>query len=243
MALLAYSSRHNQVGYLKKSSKSQGFDQILTFLNHSYTRYALTCNPTVYDSLVKQFWHTASVETFPNGNQQLRATIVDNVAYIVIEASIRECLHLNDALGDFKLPHKFLVEGMKYIGYPIGTNLKFLKRNLSPQWRFLAHHLLQCLSSKSGGWDQFDAEIASAMICLSLGRTFNFSKLIFTGMVANVASQHKFLMYPRFLRMVLNIETVNKTIYPVKCLKAKVFGNMKNGFIGDEKPSSVVCFF
>ncbi|PWA88029.1 hypothetical protein CTI12_AA116230 [Artemisia annua] len=194
MAVLTYSTRHNQVGYLQKSSKIHGFDQILTFLNHSYIRYALSCNTTVYDSLVKQFWHTAIAETLPNGIKQIRVTI-DNVAYIVTEATIRECLHLNDASGDFNLSHSFLVEGMKYIGYPIGTSLKFLQRNLSPHWRFLVHHLLQCLSSKSGGWDQFDTKIASALICLALGRTFNFSKLIFTGMVANVKDSHKFLIF------------------------------------------------
>ncbi|GJT99267.1 ribonuclease H-like domain-containing protein [Tanacetum coccineum] len=35
--------------------------------------------------------------------------------------------------------------------------------------------------SKSGGWDQFGSNIATALICLSTGRVYNFSKLIFDG--------------------------------------------------------------
>ncbi|GJT49512.1 putative ribonuclease H-like domain-containing protein [Tanacetum coccineum] len=54
------------------------------------------------------------------------------------------------------------------------------------------------LSSKSGGWDQFGSNIATALICLSTDRVYNFSKLIFDGMVANLKSKTKFLMYPRF---------------------------------------------
>jgi hypothetical protein len=242
MDQLSYSARHNQVGYLKKSAKSKGCEQILNFLNSSYIRYALTCNPTIYESLVKQFWYTASSKTLPNGIKQIRAT-VENVEYTVTEASIRDSLHLNDASADYKLPYRFLVEGMKHIGYPINKNLTFLKRNLSPQWRFLAHHLLQFLSSKSGGWDQFDAKLAFAMICLSLGRTYNFYKLIFNGMVANVKSAHKLLMYPHFLQMVLNTEPANNTIYSSKPLKEKVFSNMRSGFTGIEKPLSVAMLF
>ncbi|GKA40944.1 putative ribonuclease H-like domain-containing protein, partial [Tanacetum coccineum] len=40
---------------------------------------------------------------------------------------------------------------------------------------------LQNIGSKSGGWDQFGSNIATALICLSTGRDFNFSKLIFDG--------------------------------------------------------------
>ncbi|GKF51764.1 hypothetical protein Tco_0148231 [Tanacetum coccineum] len=37
------------------------------------------------------------------------------------------------------------------------------------------------ISSKSGGWDQFGSNIATALICISFGRVYNFSKLIFDG--------------------------------------------------------------
>ncbi|GJZ13675.1 hypothetical protein Tco_0548905 [Tanacetum coccineum] len=47
--------------------------------------YALTHNPTIYDSLVKQFWQTATVRTLANGTQQLVASI-DSKEYTITEA-------------------------------------------------------------------------------------------------------------------------------------------------------------
>ncbi|GKD27793.1 hypothetical protein Tco_1234007 [Tanacetum coccineum] len=38
-------------------------------------------------------------------------------------------------------------------------------------------------SRKSYGWDQFGSNIVTALICLSTGRIYNFSKLIFDGMI------------------------------------------------------------
>ncbi|GJZ44203.1 putative ribonuclease H-like domain-containing protein [Tanacetum coccineum] len=46
-------------------------------------------------------------------------------------------------------------EGMRVIGYPTDGTLTFLKHHLSPQWRFLVHTLMHCLSPKSGSWNQF----------------------------------------------------------------------------------------
>ncbi|GKF09428.1 putative ribonuclease H-like domain-containing protein, partial [Tanacetum coccineum] len=90
--------------------------------------------------------------------------------------------------------------------------------------------------SKSGGWDQFGSNIATALICLSTGRVYNFSKLIFDGMVANLKSKKKFLMYPRFLQMILTIQTENKHLYLAVSLTKKIFGNMKRGFQGAPRP-------
>ncbi|GJU32169.1 putative ribonuclease H-like domain-containing protein, partial [Tanacetum coccineum] len=53
----------------------------------------------------------------------------------------------------------------------------------SPQWRFLVHTILHCLSTKSGCWDQFGSSLAVALICLSDGRKFNWSSYIFKGML------------------------------------------------------------
>ncbi|GJW60101.1 hypothetical protein Tco_0109436 [Tanacetum coccineum] len=50
-----YCDKHNQVGFLRKPDESAGFAEIVDFLRGSNLRYALTTNPTIYDSLVKQF--------------------------------------------------------------------------------------------------------------------------------------------------------------------------------------------
>ncbi|GKA50597.1 putative ribonuclease H-like domain-containing protein, partial [Tanacetum coccineum] len=65
---------------------------------------------------------------------------------------------------------------------------------------------------------------------------YNFSKLIFDGMVANLKSKTKFLMYPYFLQMILDINTENKHPYLSIALTKKIFGNMKRGFRGVPRP-------
>ncbi|GJW79963.1 retrovirus-related pol polyprotein from transposon TNT 1-94 [Tanacetum coccineum] len=197
--------------------------------------YALTSNPTIYDSLVKQFWQTATANTIADGTLEIHATI-DTTGYTITEASIRDKLQLADATGITMLPNDEIFEGMGQMGYPTDGTFTFWKSFFTPQWRYLVHHLLHCISSKSGGWDQFGSNIATALICLSTGRVYNFSKLIFDGMVANLKSKTKFLMYPRFLQLILDIQTENKHPYLAVTLTKKIFGNMKRGFRGAPRP-------
>ncbi|GJZ52245.1 hypothetical protein Tco_0606760 [Tanacetum coccineum] len=75
MANLKYSDKHNMVAFLKKPNESVGFTKVVDFLKGTSLKYALTHNPTIYDSLVKQFWQTATVRTLANGTQQLVASI------------------------------------------------------------------------------------------------------------------------------------------------------------------------
>ncbi|GJT16091.1 putative ribonuclease H-like domain-containing protein [Tanacetum coccineum] len=223
------------VGFLRKPDESAGFAEIVDFLRGSNLRYALTTNPTIYDSLVKQFWQTATANTLADGTLELQATI-DTIVYTITEASIRNKLQLADASGITMLPNNEIFEGMGHMGYPTDGSFTFWKSFFTPQWRFLVHHLLHCISSKSGGWDQFGSNIATALICLSTGRVYNFSKLIFDGMVANLKSKTKFLMYPRFLQLILEIQTENKHPYLAVTLTKKIFGNMKRGFRGAPRP-------
>ncbi|GJZ26961.1 hypothetical protein Tco_0571214 [Tanacetum coccineum] len=235
MAQLKYCDKHNQVGFLRKPDESAGFAEIVDFLRGSNLRYALTSHPTIYDSLVKQFWQTATTNTKADGSLEINATI-DTIGYTITEASIRDSLQLEDATGITMLPNDELFEGMGQMGYPTDGTFTFWKSFFTPQWRYLVHHLLHCISSKSGGWDQFGSNIATALICLSTNRVYNFSKLIFDGMVANLKSKTKFLMYPRFLQMILNIQTENKHLYLAVSLTKKIFGNMKRGFRGAPRP-------
>ncbi|GJW86981.1 hypothetical protein Tco_0162321 [Tanacetum coccineum] len=63
------------VAFLKKLEGSEGFHQIVDFLNSTHIKYALTENPTIYVSLIHQFWQTASASTFENGEIEITATI------------------------------------------------------------------------------------------------------------------------------------------------------------------------
>ncbi|GJX08246.1 putative ribonuclease H-like domain-containing protein [Tanacetum coccineum] len=78
----------NSTHIWSKPNESVGFTEVVDFLKGTSLRYALTHNPTIYDSLVKQFWQTATVRTLANGTQQLIASI-DSKEYTITEASVR----------------------------------------------------------------------------------------------------------------------------------------------------------
>ncbi|GJV14967.1 hypothetical protein Tco_1360290 [Tanacetum coccineum] len=229
------------VAFLKKPQGSEDFHQIVDFLNGSYIRYALTENPTIYVSPINQFWRTASTRTLDNGEIEINAT-VDGQDKTITEASVRRHLKLADADGISTLPTTKIFEQLALMGYVTDSDkLTFQKGHFSPQWRFLIHTILHCLSPKKTSWEQFSSNIAIAIICLATNRRFNFSKLIFDGMVKNLENKYKFLMYPRFLQLFLNkdsrLNTSHKRLYIAPALTHKVFSNMKResmGFSGVE---------
>ncbi|GKC20375.1 hypothetical protein Tco_1022525 [Tanacetum coccineum] len=116
MPNLKYLDKHNMVAFLKKPNGSDDFHEIVDFLKRTSLKYALTHNPTIYDSLVKQFWQTATVRTIANGNQELLATI-DSKAYTITEASVRSLLQLADAIGITNLPDAEIHEGLATMGF------------------------------------------------------------------------------------------------------------------------------
>ncbi|GKC73583.1 putative ribonuclease H-like domain-containing protein [Tanacetum coccineum] len=95
MANLKFCDKHNMVAYLKKPTRSEGFQEIVDFLNGSHIRYALNTNLTIYVSLIKKFWQTATVKTVDNGEQEITVT-VDGKELTVTEASVRRHLQLAD---------------------------------------------------------------------------------------------------------------------------------------------------
>nr|GEW52199.1 hypothetical protein [Tanacetum cinerariifolium] len=101
-----------------------------------FMKYALTVNPNIYVSCIKQFWTTVAVKKV-NDVIRLQA-LVDKKKVVVTEATIR----LDDAEGVECLPNEEIF----------------------------------CMSTKRTSWNEFSSSMASAVICLSSGRKFNFSK-------------------------------------------------------------------
>nr|GEY77777.1 hypothetical protein [Tanacetum cinerariifolium] len=81
------------VAYLTKSDASEGFNQVIDFLNGSYIKYALTVNLNIYVSCIKQFWNTVAIKQV-NDVTRLQA-LVDKKKVMVIEAVIREKVFAN----------------------------------------------------------------------------------------------------------------------------------------------------
>ncbi|GJV07684.1 hypothetical protein Tco_1345340 [Tanacetum coccineum] len=74
MSNLKFAETHNLVAFLEKPKESDGFEEIIDFLNASSIRYALTVNPTIYTSFIKQFWATAKSKTV-NREVQIQALV------------------------------------------------------------------------------------------------------------------------------------------------------------------------
>ncbi|GJT94117.1 hypothetical protein Tco_1082962 [Tanacetum coccineum] len=54
MSTLTFADTHNMVAFLEKPAESDGFHEIIDFLNANQIRYALTVNPTIYTSCIQQ---------------------------------------------------------------------------------------------------------------------------------------------------------------------------------------------
>nr|GEW11558.1 RNA-directed DNA polymerase, eukaryota [Tanacetum cinerariifolium] len=189
MANLEFCDTHNMVAYLQKPEGSEEFHQIVNFLNTSHIRYALIKNPTIYVSLIQQFWKTATTRTLNNKEMEI-TNAIDGKVKIVTEASVRRRLKLEDSYGISILPNTEIFEQLALMGYVSNSDkLTFQKGHFSPQWRFFIHTILHCLSSKKTAWEQFSSNIETALICLATNRTFNFSKMIFDGMVKNLDNE------------------------------------------------------
>ncbi|GJW49435.1 hypothetical protein Tco_0090786 [Tanacetum coccineum] len=230
MSALKFADSHNMVAFLAKPTESEGFEQIVDFLNANPIKYALTVNPTIYTSCIEQFWATTKVKTV-NGEVQLQA-LVDEKKVIITETSVRRDLQLEDAEGIECLPNADIFEQLALIGYEKPSQkLTFYKAFFSPQWKFLIHTILQCLSAKSTAWNEFSSTMAFAIICLATNQKFKFSKYIFESMVKNVDSSVKFIMYPRFVQVFLDKQvgdmSTHDEIFVTPSHTKKVFGNMK----------------
>ncbi|GJX21340.1 hypothetical protein Tco_0224017 [Tanacetum coccineum] len=228
--------------FLDKPTESDGFEQIVDFLNAHPIKYALMVNPTIYTSCIEQFWTIVKVKTV-NGEVQIQA-LVDKKKVIITETSVRSDLQLEDAEGTECLPNATIFEQLTLIGYEnITQKLTFYKAFFSPQWKFLIHTILQCLSAKTTAWNEFSSNMASAIICLATNQNFNFSKYIFDNMVKNLEGGVKFIMYLMFLQVFLDKQvegmSKHKNIYITPSHTKKVFANMKRqrkDFSGRDTP-------
>nr|GEU34402.1 hypothetical protein [Tanacetum cinerariifolium] len=171
-------------------------------------------------------------------------TLVDKKKVVITEATIRDALRLDDAEGVDCLPNEEIFAELSRIGYEKpSTKLTFYKAFFSSQWKFLFHTILQCMSAKRTSWNEFSSSMASAVICLSSCRKFNFSKYIFDSLVRNGDSTTKFYMYPRFLQLIIRNQvgdlSTHTTKYTSPALTQKVFANMRKvgkGFSEVETP-------
>ncbi|GJV54195.1 putative ribonuclease H-like domain-containing protein [Tanacetum coccineum] len=185
---------------------------------------------------------TVKVKTV-NEEVQLQA-LMDGKKIIITEATIRRDLQLEDAEGIDCQPNAKIFEQLTVMGYEkLSQKLTLYKAFFYPQWKFLIHIILQCLSAKTIAWNEFSSTMASTIICLATNQKFNFSKYIFESMVKNLDNAGKFLMYLRFVQVFLDNQlegmSSHKRIYVTPSHTKKIFANMRRqgkGFSGNVTP-------
>nr|GFC86651.1 hypothetical protein [Tanacetum cinerariifolium] len=83
-------------------------------------------------------------------------SLIDGKKVVVTEDVIRQDLRLDDADGVECLPNEEIFAELARMGYekpPL--KLTFYKAFFSVQWKFLVHTLVQCVSAKRTGWNEF----------------------------------------------------------------------------------------
>ncbi|GKE07332.1 hypothetical protein Tco_1399350 [Tanacetum coccineum] len=113
MSDLKFVDTHNLVAFLEKPTESEGFEEIVVFLNVNPIKYVLTVNPSIYCSCVKQFWDTVKAKTV-NREVQLQA-LVDKKKVIITESTIWRDLQLEYANGVDCLPNAVIFEQLTFM--------------------------------------------------------------------------------------------------------------------------------
>nr|GEW97607.1 ribonuclease H-like domain-containing protein [Tanacetum cinerariifolium] len=100
--------------------------------------------------------------------------LVDKKKVVIIEATIRDALRLDDAEGIICLPNEEIFTELARMGYEKpSTKLTFYKAFFSSQWKFLIYTILQCISAKRTSWNEFSSSMALAVIFPSTGKGFS----------------------------------------------------------------------
>nr|GFB37276.1 hypothetical protein [Tanacetum cinerariifolium] len=134
MAPLTFADTHNMIAFLIKSDASEGFDQIVDFLNAHTIQYALMVNPTIYVSCIKKFWASVSIKK-SNDAVKLQS-LMDRKKVIITEDIVRQNLRLDNADGIDCLPNKEIFAELAQMGYEKpSTKLTFYKAFFSAQWK------------------------------------------------------------------------------------------------------------
>nr|GFB18207.1 hypothetical protein [Tanacetum cinerariifolium] len=134
MSILKFAETHNIIVFLAKPTKSEGFKQIVDFLNVNPIKYALTVNPTVYTLCIEKFWTTAKAKNIneeaqihtkkfwttakaKNINEEAQIhTKVDGKKVIISKALIRRDLRFGDKGGIDCFSNEVIFEQLTLMG-------------------------------------------------------------------------------------------------------------------------------
>ncbi|GJV64041.1 hypothetical protein Tco_1474869 [Tanacetum coccineum] len=169
MANIRTCNKHNMIACVEKTAQNADFYQIIDFLTGCSINYSLLVDPDLIGPWLQQFWATASLQVI-NDVPHIRAKVAGK-KILISEATIRADLLFDDENGVDCFPKQVIWDTLRDIGYEGNlAHLTFSKPLFSPQWKYLVHVLLHCLSPKSTSWEQFGTNIASALVVRGVDR-------------------------------------------------------------------------
>ncbi|GJX83502.1 hypothetical protein Tco_0332983 [Tanacetum coccineum] len=125
------------IACVEKTAQNADFYQIIDYLTGCSINYSLLVDPDLIGPWLQQFWATASLRVI-NDVPHIRAMVAGKKIF------------------NFERNHSEMIYSLMSHGVDC-----FLS---NPQWKYLVHVLLHCLSPKSTSWEQFGTNIASALV-------------------------------------------------------------------------------
>ncbi|KAK1432243.1 hypothetical protein QVD17_09138 [Tagetes erecta] len=215
MSTLFFERKHNMCALLDENhEKAGGYRDCIKWLKSSHIHHAISHSPTIYELHVRDFWRTAvmNVSTQPS---RICAK-VSGYDLEFTEADLARILRLEEDVGEeVSMTAEEVYGAFRTAGYegpmPGEKKMEFVKSYLIQEWRYIAHVFIMCLDHRKGGTDGLNLDWARAMMLFCRGQKANLAKLIFNYLLENIHASKaaKWLMYPRFIQMVLNDKLAN----------------------------------
>ncbi|KAL8257479.1 hypothetical protein R6Q59_029520 [Mikania micrantha] len=197
----------------------------------SSVNYVIMEHPLIISSFINDFLNSSSERTDSNGNVSLIGKVQGQLV-IIIEQIIRECLQFGDRDTDpIDLDQELIQSTVFRMGHE-GFYPPTKKKLLHPYWRYLAHIVTQCLSGRKGEYNVLNQTLGSCMVAITLGLDFNYSRMIFQDMHANIKGKRyeRLLAFPIFIQIIIkkrhpNLIPTVETL-GIKRMKEDIFSYM-----------------
>ncbi|MFS7946023.1 hypothetical protein Hanom_Chr06g00531151 [Helianthus anomalus] len=200
------------------------FKDMAKFLKESRISKALTDRTTCYTSHVRMFWKSAKYDETEKMIYSVVQKKDENDKDVDIKVKfnvgdVRRVLDLRDSDDDPIIVPERLCKGLWFrMGFSAHVNNKYHNSKFCHPYNFLVHCVVQALSHKKGTYDETSDYIMNIMTCLVLNRPYNISQVIFDHTIDNIKGK-KYIMYPRFIQVLLNDQVLDLPKDPVDELK------------------------
>ncbi|KAK1431926.1 hypothetical protein QVD17_08730 [Tagetes erecta] len=215
MSTLFFEKKHNMCALLDENfEKASSYRDAIIWLKSSHIHHAISHSPTIYETHVRDFWRTAVMNVSVQPSRICANVCGHDLAFT--EADLARILRLEDDMGEeVHMSAEEVYGAFRTAGYegpmPGEKKMEFVKSYLIQEWRYIAHVFIMCLDHRKGGTDGLNLDWARAMMLFCRGQKANLAKLIYNYILENIHASKgaKWLMYPRFIQMILNDKLPN----------------------------------